>query len=424
LSKLLTKKRTYETFFSVKLDSKTEGTRKQYHYALQDFENYTKVKHNLNLQQMVSEFKASNIDTIIDTLQGWINKSKIETRNKQARARLLNAYLYYRGIKIDPRDMKDLEYENIEAQERKPIPFDAAQAIIANSTPRRKALYLAMLSSGMAIEEALQIVKSDLDTSGKRVKIVIKPSYTKRKSRGRTTFISKEAWKALKPFIKIKGPDDFVFHDKKNPKVTKENEMQCLRRIVDGLMLGKKYDSGTREITSHGFRAYFFTKAVQVHGENYAHKMTGHKGHLMEYDRYDDSKKLEMYLELEPKLLIFEQPIDHNEYSRLQDKIKRLDKELRMNQLAVRALMDKDGRFDVEMAQFALKEKLSDRIKVSEEELEEVIKQAQKSKDEGIKTPKAAEVRKCPTCNQESHDKIGDHYKCLNPDCRSDTFQA
>jgi len=42
---------------------------------------------------------------------------------------------------------------------------------------------------------------------------------------------------------------------------------------------------------------------------------------------------------------------------------------------------------------------------------------------EGIKTPKVAEVRKCPTCNQESHDKIGYHYKCLNPDCEIDTFQ-
>jgi len=41
-----------------------------------------------------------------------------------------------------------------------------------------------------------------------------------------------------------------------------------------------------------------------------------------------------------------------------------------------------------------------------------------------VKTPKVAKSEICPTCNQESHDKIGDHFKCLNPDCRSDTFQA
>jgi len=40
-----------------------------------------------------------------------------------------------------------------------------------------------------------------------------------------------------------------------------------------------------------------------------------------------------------------------------------------------------------------------------------------------VMTPKVVEARKCPTCSQESHDKIGDHYKCLNPDCRIDSFQ-
>jgi len=40
-----------------------------------------------------------------------------------------------------------------------------------------------------------------------------------------------------------------------------------------------------------------------------------------------------------------------------------------------------------------------------------------------VKTPKVAEVGICPSCSQESHDKIGDHYKCLNPDCRIDSFQ-
>ena len=35
-------------------------------------------------------------------------------------------------------------------------------------------------------------------------------------------------------------------------------------------------------------------------------KLIGHAGYLMEYDRYDDTKKLEMYLKLEPHLLVFE----------------------------------------------------------------------------------------------------------------------
>jgi len=330
MNKLLSTNRTFETFFDVKLNSKTSGTRKQYHYALKDFEDHVKLKYNLSLEQIIEEFKASEVEQIIDTLQGWINKSKIEIKNRQARVCQVNNYLYYRGVKIDPRDMKDLEYLNKESQERRAISLDEIQQILSRCSLQRRSLYLAMLSSGMAIEEACHIIKSDLDFSLERVRIIIKPEYTKKKSRGRTTFISKEAYKALKPFLKSKGPEDFVFHNSDDPKITKENESQCLRRVVDLLGLGQRYDSGTREITSHGFRAYFFTKAVQVHGENYAHKMTGHKGHLMEYDRYDDKVKLEMYLKLEPKLLIFEQELDTKELDTLREEnkkiIERLDK--------------------------------------------------------------------------------------------------
>ena len=52
-------------------------------------------------------------------------------------------------------------------------------------------------------------------------------------------------------------------------------------------------------------RSFFFTKAVRMHGENYAHRMTGHSGYLMQYDRMTDEEKLQMYLELEPELSIY-----------------------------------------------------------------------------------------------------------------------
>ncbi len=323
MSNILGENRTFESFFEVKLAQKAPGTRKQYHYALQEFEAHTKIKYNLNLEQMIQEFKASKVEKIIDILQLWINKSKIEMSNRRGRVCQLNTYLRYRGIRLDSLDMKDLEYSNTEPDDRIPITLEQAQQLLSHCKPREKALWLAMLSSGMTIEEACHIIKSDLDFELERVRITIKHEYTK-KNRGRIVYISKEAYKALKPLIKNKGPNDFVFHDRPDPKITKENEMQVLRRAVDKLGYGKKYKSGTREITSHNFRAYFFTKAVQVHGVNFAHKMTGHKGHLMEYDRYDDKVKLEMYLKLEPKLLIFEPEIDSKEAEGLREEIKKL----------------------------------------------------------------------------------------------------
>ena len=35
--------------------------------------------------------------------------------------------------------------------------------------------------------------------------------------------------------------------------------------------------------------------------------MTGHGGYLMQYDRLTKDAKLEIYLELEPELVVFEQ---------------------------------------------------------------------------------------------------------------------
>ena len=123
-------------------------------------------------------------------------------------------------------------------------------------------------------------------------------------------------------------------------------------------------------------RAYYATHAVRVHGENYMNKMIGHAGYLMEYDRYDDSKKLEMYLKLEPSLLVYEN--FNEDFDSMSKRIRELEQQNTMNEMAIKSLMSKDPRFRVEMAQFALKENLSDKIKASEEDLKEVIKKAQK----------------------------------------------
>ena len=99
-----------------------------------------------------------------------------------------------------------------------------------------------------------------------------------------------------------------------------------LGRLVDKLNLCSRYQSNNiRMITSHSFRAYFFTKAARKHGENYAHKMTGHGGYLMQYDRLTEDEKLQMYLELESELVIYDQSKNEIEIKRLEEKTKEID---------------------------------------------------------------------------------------------------
>jgi len=324
--------RTYKSFFDDKLAKKKEGTRRQYKYALRDFENFMQLKHNLNLEQSIHELKNSNTDDIIDLLQSWINNSKIELRNQKGRLSLLNNYFYYRGLKIDQRDIKDLEFANGQTEERRPVTKNELRTIIGCTKtfkdPKRntrKALYLSLVSSGMAIGEACHIKKSDLDLTQERVKIVLKPQYTKRSSRGRTVFISKEAWKLLEPIYKLKDQNDYLFHNSVNIKSATANEQLRLTQITNSINLGDKYDSGTARITLHAFRAYFFTQATQKHGIAYAHKLTGHKGYLEEYARFTPEKKLSMYLELEPDLYIFEEKPESKEVASLKERIESLE---------------------------------------------------------------------------------------------------
>jgi len=163
-----------------------------------------------------------------------------------------------------------------------------------------------MVTSGMAIGEACNIKKKDIDTSQERIQIKIRPSYTKGSRRGRNVYVSNETGRELKPILERKKDNDFVFHNSKNHIVAKANEDARFRRLIDSLGIGDKYESGTRTKTFHAFRSYFFTKAMQKHSEAYAHRMLGHKGNLEVYSRWSEKEKLDAYLQVEPELLVFD----------------------------------------------------------------------------------------------------------------------
>ncbi len=322
----LSKQRSYDSFFSQRLNKSKEGTRQAYHYALGDFDKFCKMQFKKSLEQMLDEFKVAESDDIIDTLQEFMNQSTIEPHNLRVRMSLLNTYLYYRKVKIDPRDLKQLKYEEGEAEERRAVSLDDLRRICDQARPKRKALYITMVSTGMPIGEAVQIRKSDLDYSESRIKIHIKKSYTKKNSRPRTVYLTKEAEKMVKPILDKIDDDALIFGHIDDVEKATATQMQSFRRVVDELKLGGKYDSGTRTITLHSLRAYFFTKATEKHGIAYAHKMTGHKGYLEQYNRYPEEKKLELFLQLEPELFVYSKKPDSDEIRDMKQEIEQLQK--------------------------------------------------------------------------------------------------
>ncbi len=80
-----------------------------------------------------------------------------------------------------------------------------------------------------------------------------------------------------------------------------------------------KYEStGRRKINLHSLRAYFITK-VSRHDENFAKKIAGQKGYMLQYDRMTTQEKLKLYLEIEPDLLIYSSFIKDKEIKRLKE---------------------------------------------------------------------------------------------------------
>ena len=125
--------------------------------------------------------------------------------------------------------------------------------------------------------------------------------------------------------------NDFVFYKgvTEDEKCRAINMSRSLRVCLDRISLGMRYEDGSYKISTHSLRAFFFTQAVRKHGENYAHRMTGHSGYLMQYDRMNDEEKLKMYLELEPDLSVYATTKADLEIERLQTLQTKENKELK-----------------------------------------------------------------------------------------------
>jgi len=337
MTSFLSKKRD-EKSYEERLATIPEQTRRNKMYAIKVFKDFVQENYdNKSVQNVIDELqlirKTKDQETydnaLYGMLQDWIDWNEKEGRGNYTIKVVfsnLRKYLFHIGIKTHEQDTKEfLRFGKKSREERFPLSQETFRQIINGfaRSPRLQALFLALGSSGMRIGEALDLQKKDLEFSKKRIKVNIN---TKTKTRtGRTTYLSKETEKILLPLVEKLDSDDYIFSRKKQ-RLRDQSVRQSLNRLLDRIEFTDTYQSNNyRKITSHSFRAYFFTKAARKHGENYAHRLVGHGGYLIQYDRMTEDEKLEMYLELEPELAIFEQAKNELEISRLREKVEEID---------------------------------------------------------------------------------------------------
>ena len=280
--------------------------------------NFTLEHHSLTPEKFAEELllikkkdsEEEYEDILFDQLQEFVNELNSNPNSVKTTFSYLRPFLYHLGIKISDQDKKmRLKFPKIQKEEKYALSQDELRKIILDLShyPKRQALILACSSSGMRQGEAVQVIKSDMTLVDNRYKVILRSEITKTKT-SRTVFFSDEAKEKIDTYIDDLKSDDCVLA---NGNVCVKSrcaaEHKALTRSLERLGIEMKYTSnGYHKITFHSFRAYFFTKAVRMHGENYAHRMTGHSGYLMEYDRMTEDEKLEWYLKLEPELSIFD----------------------------------------------------------------------------------------------------------------------
>jgi integrase len=314
---IITKVKSTETFLT-SLNQVAVNTKLNYKKSVVRFQKFCKsYQNNMTPEELCRELliikkqdEDKYIDTLYDILQDFIAESHKTLSGNSIKTLFscLRGYLYHLGVRTNPQDIKMmLKFPRIETEEKYPLSVDELRLIVDHFSrlPFRKACFLAESSSGMRIGEVLQVKKSDLIFK-ERIEIYIRASKSKN-GKGRTVYISKECQNELEKYIDTLNDDDFVFYRgvSDDSKIRASNTARALREACDRLGLDMKYDNDRYKINTHSLRAFFFTQAVRKHGENYAHRMTGHGGYLMQYDRMNDDEKLKMYKELEPNLAVY-----------------------------------------------------------------------------------------------------------------------
>ena len=315
--------------FMVKISSKDLGTQAGYKTALNNLENFCMEKYGK--VDFISELKDADTDQVYDFLQAWINWNKNRApRTITILFSRIKKYLHYRGIKLHPQDIKEeLDFPSLIEEELYPMTLDDIHKITKQMQYKQRTQFVCQLCSLMRIGEMIQLRKKHLILDKKNIIVKIPASIAKFK-KGRTTFFSKEASKLLRPLLKEMKDDDLVFGSNENKHHAEVNSEQILKRNLIKVGLDKRYETNNRYyINTHSFRAYGITK-LSRHDPNFAKKISGQKGYLLQYDRMDDDEKLELYEKFEIDLII-----DNTEKLKLEN-MKKAEKITELEELHVK----------------------------------------------------------------------------------------
>ncbi|MDH3657006.1 MAG: site-specific integrase [Nitrosopumilus sp.] len=235
----LSKQRTRDSYFD-KISTKSKSLNNSTRIVLDQFDIFCNSEYSHDSENVIQEFLAldgtQREESACDVYQSWINwsfKKGISPKTLKVYFSLLKSYLHYRGIKISEKDIKaNVTLPKLIKEEKYPLSMDQIHDILKIASYSKKSLYLALLSSGMRIGEAVQIRKKDTSFSQGRLTVKIPARITKTKT-GRTVYISKEATNAITPKRNKIKDDGLLWGTNSNYLTAVQADVKAFSKYVD-----------------------------------------------------------------------------------------------------------------------------------------------------------------------------------------------
>jgi len=361
MSKLVLRlERNKESFMNKKKNN--SGTYSNYKSAIKNFEDFCKEKHGK--ADVIEDLKEHTDLEVLDFIQSWIDyNDKLNPATIQNMFSRIKKYLHHRGIKLHPQDIKEeLVFRRNFDEELYPLTDENIQLIVKEMRHKNKVQFICQSSSLMRIGELVQLRKKHLIITSENIILKLPATITKL-NKARTTFFSKEASKLLRPLLRKMDDNDLVFGSNEKVHFAETNSEQILTRVLEKVGLNQRYEHNHRyKINTHSFRAFGITALSRI-DPNFAKKLAGQKGYLLQYDRMNDDEKLKLYQKFEIDLII-----DNTEKLKLENQKKSVKiTELEENKATIQDLESK-----VKAMQAGL-----NKIREAGEKSDEVVKAAE-----------------------------------------------
>ena len=353
----LQKKKTYENFLKEKLSKRSLSYQDDVNRTLRRLDKYSVTTHQKHRDELISYLRSINdIEKREDETIGWV-QGFIDSISENISFKVLQVYLshikkYLKYYKIRVDFGEEIELPAALLEERYAIPIEDIMKIIENAKWKYKGYFLSLVSSGARPIEIMALRKKDFTWTGRHYKALIPAKYTKKKM-SRTVFFSAEVTHYLDKLYKNAEDNHRIWAHKPDlpdEKLTsaRQNAGVMFRKICSDLGFTDRYESTNfYKHNMYCFRANFFTRALDSLSESkdMAHAMIGHGAYLDQYQRRDDDEKEELYEEVEPAVLIFDQTKNKEKIR----KLKEANEIFASQQLEIDDLKEKQKKVEAEL---------------------------------------------------------------------------